>query len=227
MMADEIPRHAKLLDKHLSALLDRCEPMLLSELDGFLAGIIVCPDMIMPGEWLRLVWNTEGDDEAEPVFENEKEANKLIRLVMEHYNSIVTELNEGRYSPILDYDLRHDETMWELWASGFGKAMALRLDSWKKLAAVKDDVGASVSMLVHMTVIAEGESNLPDDEADGLTRDAPDLIPPCVQMLYDHRMSVAGPDPNSRLSQFDGVGRNDPCPCGSGKKFKKCHGMVH
>jgi preprotein translocase subunit SecA len=24
---------------------------------------------------------------------------------------------------------------------------------------------------------------------------------------------------------FTGVGRNDPCPCGSGKKFKKCHGV--
>jgi preprotein translocase subunit SecA len=24
--------------------------------------------------------------------------------------------------------------------------------------------------------------------------------------------------------KFDGIGRNDPCPCGSGKKFKKCHG---
>jgi len=24
--------------------------------------------------------------------------------------------------------------------------------------------------------------------------------------------------------QFAGVGRNDPCPCGSGKKYKKCHG---
>jgi preprotein translocase subunit SecA len=23
---------------------------------------------------------------------------------------------------------------------------------------------------------------------------------------------------------FDTVGRNDPCPCGSGKKFKFCHG---
>jgi preprotein translocase subunit SecA len=23
---------------------------------------------------------------------------------------------------------------------------------------------------------------------------------------------------------YEGVGRNDPCPCGSGKKFKKCHG---
>jgi uncharacterized protein YecA (UPF0149 family) len=21
------------------------------------------------------------------------------------------------------------------------------------------------------------------------------------------------------------IGRNDPCPCGSGKKFKKCHGV--
>jgi preprotein translocase subunit SecA len=25
-------------------------------------------------------------------------------------------------------------------------------------------------------------------------------------------------------SEFGNVGRNDPCPCGSGKKFKKCHG---
>jgi peptide deformylase len=24
---------------------------------------------------------------------------------------------------------------------------------------------------------------------------------------------------------FRGVGRNEPCPCGSGKKFKKCHGL--
>jgi len=26
-------------------------------------------------------------------------------------------------------------------------------------------------------------------------------------------------------SEWDRVGRNDPCPCGSGKKFKKCHGQ--
>ncbi len=25
-------------------------------------------------------------------------------------------------------------------------------------------------------------------------------------------------------ADYEGVGRNDPCPCGSGKKFKKCHG---
>ena len=25
-------------------------------------------------------------------------------------------------------------------------------------------------------------------------------------------------------AQYTGVGRNEPCPCGSGKKFKHCHG---
>jgi preprotein translocase subunit SecA len=30
------------------------------------------------------------------------------------------------------------------------------------------------------------------------------------------------PDPVRRLEPK--IGRNDPCPCGSGKKFKACHG---
>ena len=32
----------------------------------------------------------------------------------------------------------------------------------------------------------------------------------------------AGAEPFERAG--DKVGRNDPCPCGSGKKYKKCHG---
>jgi preprotein translocase subunit SecA len=27
-------------------------------------------------------------------------------------------------------------------------------------------------------------------------------------------------------AEWSNVGRNDPCPCGSGKKFKKCHGAA-
>ena len=27
-----------------------------------------------------------------------------------------------------------------------------------------------------------------------------------------------------KLSEHEQIGRNDPCWCGSGKKFKKCHG---
>ncbi|UCC72421.1 MAG: preprotein translocase subunit SecA [Gemmatimonadota bacterium] len=33
-----------------------------------------------------------------------------------------------------------------------------------------------------------------------------------------------GPAPSKPASPGEKVGRNDPCPCGSGKKYKKCHG---
>lgn len=31
------------------------------------------------------------------------------------------------------------------------------------------------------------------------------------------------PEPARNIGMYDNVGRNDPCPCGSGKKFKHCH----
>jgi preprotein translocase subunit SecA len=50
-------------------------------------------------------------------------------------------------------------------------------------------------------------------EADGLIRgDTPAVPKPAPGALV--------PNP------YAGVGRNDPCPCGSGKKFKKCHGAA-
>ncbi|HET6965038.1 MAG TPA: SEC-C metal-binding domain-containing protein, partial [Acidimicrobiales bacterium] len=45
--------------------------------------------------------------------------------------------------------------------------------------------------------------------------------PAAVNMVDD------APQPQRPMvleSAFDRVGRNDPCPCGSGKKFKFCHG---
>lgn len=35
-------------------------------------------------------------------------------------------------------------------------------------------------------------------------------------------MGTSGKNDNDKFAE---VGRNDPCPCGSGKKYKKCHGM--
>ena len=48
-----------------------------------------------------------------------------------------------------------------------------------------------------------------------------------VRLLRDPSgAGAAAPDLPSLSTQFGGgkVGRNDPCPCGSGKKFKRCHG---
>jgi uncharacterized protein len=45
-----LSRHIKQLDEELLALGE--DSMLLEELDGFVAGLLVCPEMIMPGDWL-------------------------------------------------------------------------------------------------------------------------------------------------------------------------------
>jgi hypothetical protein len=39
---------------------------------------------------------------------------------------------------------------------------------------------------------------------------------------------VGGDDASVKTVRRDEpkVGRNDPCPCGSGKKYKKCHGAA-
>jgi preprotein translocase subunit SecA len=34
------------------------------------------------------------------------------------------------------------------------------------------------------------------------------------------------PDPATLAAEVPRVGRNDPCPCGSGKKYKACHGRL-
>jgi preprotein translocase subunit SecA len=36
--------------------------------------------------------------------------------------------------------------------------------------------------------------------------------------------AVARPGKSQPVHVGEKVGRNEPCPCGSGKKYKKCHG---
>jgi preprotein translocase subunit SecA len=49
----------------------------------------------------------------------------------------------------------------------------------------------------------------------GLNYSAPD---------EDGSVKTAGPPASKADNPYAGVGRNAPCPCGSGKKFKMCHG---
>ena len=80
-----LPRHLKQLDEELLALGE--ETMLLEELDGFIAGLLVWPDLIKPGEWLPVIWNRDGTDQ-QSAFEDPDQLNRVIGLVMEHYNSV-------------------------------------------------------------------------------------------------------------------------------------------
>ena len=43
----------------------------------------------------------------------------------------------------------------------------------------------------------------------------------------DARLAGDGPRQPRKVKAAQKVGRNDPCPCGSGKKYKNCHGRVN
>ena len=215
------------LEKFLLNLPDNGEAMLLEELDGFIAGILVCPDLIMPGRWLPQVWG-HGNDQDAPVFDSMEQVQTITGLIMEHYNAVATSLNEGRvgYEPLFSVDTHNDDILWELWMEGFGQAMALNPASWIAIIESGDqDAIEAFKGLQTLKTIAEGESMLPRKEKDRLTLEAPSLIPEWVETLNAWRLVQAIGHHVIAKPSFGKAGRNDPCPCGSGKKYKKCCGM--
>lgn len=196
------------------------EGMLLSELDGFLTGIIVSPDMVHPSTWLKQVWGPDT-----PKFDTPEELQRFFDLVMQHYNEILGSLDEpDGYAPILEVDTRSNETLWELWIEGFSKAMKLAPRGWNRMRA-SDDEGpkAAIAGITELAAFADGRHQLSEEEEDRWDREAPDLIPVWVLMLHEWRLENDQHRPISARSEK--VGRNDPCPCGSGKKYKKCCGL--
>ncbi len=115
------PRYLKQLEQELLALGD--DAVLLEKLDGFIAGLHVCPELIKPRQWLPVVWGSEGEDQ--PAFDSLDHLNRVLGLVMEHYNDVARTLIErpDRYGPRFAVDKRHNEILWEIWVVGFEKAV--------------------------------------------------------------------------------------------------------
>jgi uncharacterized protein len=215
-----------------SALLDLHEDaMLLEELDGFVAGLLVCPEMIPPSDWLPLIWNREGGDD--PVFENLAHANKVMGLVKEHYNDVARALFErpGDYAPLFAIDRRNGDVLWELWIEGFDKAVKLRPAAWLPLVAADSRTAQAWRGLMNLAEVACSEIPLPAEQYDALTAGAPEKIAGWVLDLNDWRLAHYQPpavlrtEANPFVASSGKVGRNEPCPCGSGKKYKKCCGL--
>ena len=221
-----LSRRLKQLDEELLALGE--ETMLLEELDGFIAGLLVCPELIKPGDWLPIVWNRDSADQ-QPVFEDLDHVNRVLGLVMEHYNDVARTLmeNPDRYSPLFGIDKRNDDVLWELWIEGFEKAVALRPAAWKAFLDADGDTVAAMSGMLMLAAIARRDEEVKDHDTASAT--APDRIADWVVNLNEWRLANYQPmqsiDPRGGSASRKKVGRNDPCPCGSGKKYKKCCGL--
>lgn len=215
------------LDNALADLAYDSDAMMLSELDGYIAGVILCPEDIPAAEWLPPIWAAAGEP---PPFADEREAHWFNQLALEHRDAVVRTLQKGhgRYTPFLEVDLRHDETMWEPWIEGFDAATALRPESWSRLvASAGGEVAEAVAGLATLSEIARDESSLEREEIDALTEEAPDLIPGWIELLHGWRVAQPRSAAAAPIAPPPAkIGRNDPCPCGSGRKYKKCCGLA-
>jgi uncharacterized protein len=200
------------------------EPMLLTELDGFLTGLLVGPERIEQGEWLQSIWGLDEDGIAP--FEDPLDVQWFVDAVMARYAEIARDLERGKLRPIFDVDERTGDILWELWIDGFAEAMALRPESWDAVAA-GDDAGAvdGLARLSVLIAIARNESALDSMEINEREDQAPADLATSVLQLHASRLRAAAavPLPTAGAAPVK-AGRNDPCPCGSGKKSKRCCG---
>ncbi|RXD07586.1 YecA family protein [Sphingomonas sp. UV9] len=200
------------------------EPMLLTELDGFLTGILVCPEAILQAEWLQSVWGS--DDSGVAAFDDPLDVQWFVDAVMARHAEIARDLARGKLRPIFDVDERNGDVLWELWIDGFAEAMALRPDGWDAVANGDDpDAADAIERLSMLIAIARNESPLDSVEINAFEDRAKIDLVDAVQRLHAARSRREGGSSVASIGVAPvKVGRNDPCRCGSGKKSKRCCG---
>jgi uncharacterized protein len=231
--AHEIPLdHIDLeaLDRFLMSDRSPSESMMLSDLDGFLTGIAVGPELVMPSEWLPVIWGGDA-----PEFADKAEAQAILGTIMGRYNEILRQIADDDLDPVFWAD-RGGTVIAADWAEGFLQAIMLRVDAWGPLFKSKRD-GQLLIPILALCGDENGESllSLPADEEDRAMEEATEFVPACVTAIAAYwrakgSTQISMPLRHSRSSLPDQppvkIGRNEPCPCGSGKKFKKCCGKA-
>lgn len=191
----------------------------VSELDGFFTALVSGPAAIPFSSWLPVVW---GD--FQPVWASKKDFEDVFSLMTRHMNSIAATLVEQPkdFEPV--FQEREVEgkiyTIVDEWCEGYLRGVALAADAWNAGGQQMTDLLDPIRAFTSETNWRAHD--LPTDAESDQLRDA---ITPNIRAIHavwlaqraEHAPSSA---PARRVEPR--VGRNEPCPCGSGKKFKNC-----
>jgi uncharacterized protein len=219
-----------------TAELDRLEQLLVSEifheeampldmLQGLFCAVASAPDLIAPSSWLAVAL---GDN---PVYETAQHAQDVLDLVMRFYAQTVQELDDGHGITLYVFPNEDGEDDLATWCEGYLEGVVLSETDWYEHGEperVEELLFPFMLLSGRMREAAEEEGNaVPSaDEEQAMIREAANSMGDSVTAVYaywlDKRISHA---PIRRDSPK--VGRNDPCPCGSGKKYKSCHGSSY
>jgi len=149
--------------------------------------------------------------------------------LLEHFDELV---ESGELPPGLDEEM-HTFPLASGWAVGFFLAIELHEASWDRWAETYEHVDEHLGDIQHlMRVAGLEEEEEPDPDADDELSEPPSLLerldimfdlPHMLRAFHMLRLAetIRAQGPAKREAKPE---RNDPCPCGSGKKYKKCHG---
>jgi uncharacterized protein len=218
------------LEQFLLWDVDTEEAMTLDMADGFLHAIAVGPTTTHPKQWLPKIWGTK---EMVPPMDSIERVNHLLGLVMRHFNSIIAGLEDdpreiSPYWSAMTYAGDNQEYVdAEAWAYGFVQGMRLCWNDWQPLLSTPQ----GQAWFRPIALLGEDDFSVDQDE---LTETPPmraELalqIPQAVLDMHAHwlplRLAVYQREVAKSMQRK--VGRNEPCPCGSGKKFKRCCGAA-
>jgi uncharacterized protein len=187
----------------------------LETLDGFFTALTVGPDLVLPSMYLPVMWGGDGE---EPDYDSLEQAEYVMGLLIRHWNTITRRVN--REYPCLP--LLATGTAWPKgrhWAEGFSRGVGLCFDAWEPL--IDDETHSQLLA----PIIA-------------LERDDPEVVTHPLgpeereKMLGAVLLAVRGlhaywrDHADAGVSATRKIGRNEPCPCGSGKKYKRCCGSA-
>ena len=190
----------------------------VAELDGLMTAVVSGPVMMQPSRWVPQVW---GD--FPPAWQDEQQFQMIMSLFMRHMNSIATLLMEQPcdFEPMFEECIVKGEThtIVDEWCEGYMRGVALALEQWEM-----DTIEMKV-LLAPIKAFQVEESPITDDKfSEQEINKLQKAITPNVREIHAYwlaRRATHAPTTPFKHNQPK-VGRNDPCPCGSGKKFKKC-----
>jgi len=199
----------------------------VSMLHGYFTALAVGPVLVPEDEWTAAIWGEEG-----PLYDSEAEAIRIAGLVFRFFNSTNQTLAEtpGEFEPVfIEVETQEGETRLsaEDWCLGFTRGMAIRTREWEPLLFDEEHINLLAPILAFTS--AEAMADLLEKSGTEVTRDTlMAFIPLAVEAIYDYwKPQRQNPSAGITLGalpfrQGAKVGRNAPCPCGSGRKYKKC-----
>ena len=194
--------------------------MFLEMMDGFLTGIAIGPVTIMPSVWLSEIFGETEDDEM--IWDSDEQAQGIIELILRQYQSIVDTFgkNENYFEPV--FTEAQGVALIDEWAIGFHRAIELNPTAWRPLLDHKDGFLLTLPIILYGT--PEGWKQLKEDPKikEISHEDWVQNLIDSVLNIYEFWLPYRSDNVQSIKGAVPKIGRNDPCLCGSGKKFKKC-----